>query len=303
LTTGCRPRRLSLPGADKANVHYLRTVDDVNRLQRQFLPDRRLVIIGGGYIGLEVAAVAIKMGLHVTVVETLQRVLTRVTAPEISAFYERVHREHGVDLRTGVGVHAIQGDTDVRTLVLTDGTKLPADLVVVGIGAIPNSELAEAAGLEVSNGIVVDRHAVTSDPDIVAAGDCTQHENVFLGRRLRLESVANALEQSRVAAGSMLGKLRAYEAVPWFWSDQYDLKLQMVGLSAGYDRLIVRGDLEGGCFSAFYARDGVVIAVDAINRPQDFVVARKLVGERAVADPQRLADMSFPLKLLLKSAA
>lgn len=301
LTTGGRPRRLSVPGAERSNLHYIRTVADIDRLKQQFGDGKRLVIIGGGYIGLEAASVGIKKGLHVTVVEALPRVLARVTAPEISAFYERVHRGHGVDLRTGVGVHALEGNGDACTLVLTDGTRLAADLVVIGVGLIPNTELAEAAGIEVSNGIVVDRYAVTSDPDIVAAGDCTNHDNVFLGRRLRLESVPNALEQARVAAASILGRPRVYDAVPWFWSDQYDLKLQMVGLSQGHDDLIVRGDMDANSFTAFYLKDGVVISADSVNRPQDFMLAKRLVAERAAVPPERLRDDAVPLKSLLQA--
>jgi 3-phenylpropionate/trans-cinnamate dioxygenase ferredoxin reductase subunit len=303
LTTGGRPRRLSVPGAERPNVHYIRTVADIDRLKQQFGEGKRLVIIGGGYIGLEAASVGIKKGLHVTVVEALPRVLARVTAPEISAFYERVHRGHGVDLRTGVGVHALEGDGDACAVVLADGTRLATDLVVIGVGLIPNTELAEAAGIEVSNGIVVDRYAVTSDPDIVAAGDCTNHDNVFLGRRLRLESVPNALEQARVAAASILGRPRVYDAVPWFWSDQYDLKLQMVGLSQGHDDLIVRGDMDANSFTAFYLKDGVVISADSVNRPQDFMLAKRLVAERAAVPPERLRDAAVPLKSLLQATA
>ena len=303
LTTGGRPRRLAVPGAERSNLHYIRTVADIDRLKQQFGDGKRLVIIGGGYIGLEAASVGIKKGLHVTVVEALPRVLARVTAPEISAFYERVHRGHGVDLRTGVGVHALEGNGDACTVVLTDGTRLAADLVVIGVGLIPNTELAEAAGIEVSNGIVVDRYAVTSDPDIVAAGDCTNHDNVFLGRRLRLESVPNALEQARVAAASILGRPRVYDAVPWFWSDQYDLKLQMVGLSQGHDDLIVRGDMDANSFTAFYLKGGVVISADSVNRPQDFMLAKRLVAERAAVPPERLRDDAVPLKSLLQATA
>jgi len=303
LTTGCRARRLTLPGADKPNVHYLRTVADAERLCDELLPGKRLVIIGGGYVGLEVAAVACQKDLHVTVVEALPRVLARVTAPEISSFYERIHRERGVELRTNVGVRAMLGEAEVQSLVLTDGTQLSADLVVVGVGAIANTDLAETAGLEVANGIVVDRFAVTSDPDIVAAGDCTFHENTFLQRRVRLESVANAVEQSRIAAASILGQRRAYSAVPWFWSDQYDLKLQMVGLSEGYDHLVIRGDLTTNSFSGFYLKAGILICVDCINRPQDFMVAKKLVGEQVLADPGALQDPAVPLKSLLRCAA
>jgi 3-phenylpropionate/trans-cinnamate dioxygenase ferredoxin reductase subunit len=302
LTTGGRSRRLSVPGADHANVHHIRTVADVDRLKPAFVAGRRLVIIGGGYIGLETAATGIKKGLRVTVVEALPRVLARVTAPEISAFYERVHRAQGVDLRTGVGVQALEGKDRVEQVVLADGTRLPAELVIVGIGLIPNIELAEAAGLEVSNGIVVDRHAQTSDPHIVAAGDCANHDNVFLGRRVRLESVPNALEQARVAAANLAGKPRAQDAVPWFWSDQYHLKLQMVGLSQGYDTLVIRGDPQTESFLAFYLKQGVVISADAVNRPQEFTLARRIVAARRAIPAERLRDEKTPLEDLLQQS-
>lgn len=299
LATGGRPRRLSLPGAEHDNVHYVRTIADIEALKAQFGAGRRLLIIGGGYIGLEAAAVGIKKGLDVTVVEAAPRVLARVTAPEISAFYERLHRGRGVKLLTGVGVHGFEGSGRVEVVVLTDGTRLPADLVIAGIGLIPNTELAEAAGLAIDNGIVVDCFARTADPDIYALGDCSSHENLFFDRRMRLESVPNAIEQGRVAAAAIVGKAVPYNAVPWFWSDQYELKLQMVGLSQGYDRLVVRGSLDGESFAAFYLKDGVVISVDTVNRLQDFMVAKKLVADRVRADPAQLADEAFSLKSLL----
>ncbi|SFF66327.1 3-phenylpropionate/trans-cinnamate dioxygenase ferredoxin reductase subunit [Fontimonas thermophila] len=303
LTTGGRNRRLSVPGADKPNVHHIRTIADVERLKPAFAAARRLVIIGGGYIGLETAAAGIKKGLCVTVLEALPRILARVTAPEISAFYQRVHRARGVDLRTGVGVQALEGKDKAEHVVLTDGTRLSADLVIVGIGLIPNTELAEVAGLDVSNGIVVDRHALTSDPHIVAAGDCANHENVFLGRRVRLESVPNALEQARVAAATLVGKPRVHDAVPWFWSDQYDIKLQMVGLSQGYDTLVIRGDPDTESFLAFYLKDGVVISADAVNRSQEFMVVKSMVAARSAIPAEKLSDEKKPLKDLLPQSS
>jgi 3-phenylpropionate/trans-cinnamate dioxygenase ferredoxin reductase subunit len=299
LTTGGRVRKLSLPGAEHPNVHYVRNIDDIQRMQPQFVEGKKLVIVGGGYIGLEAASVGIKKGLQVTVIEAMPRVLQRVTVPEISAFYARVHAERGVDIRTGVGVHGFEGDATVETVVLADGQRIAADLVIVGIGLIPNTELAEAAGIEVANGIVVDAFCQTSDPDIVAAGDCTQHENRFYGRRMRLESVPNALEQGRVAAAALCGKPVPYAAVPWFWSDQYELKLQMVGLSEGYDQFVVRGDMASNTFIAFYLKDGVVISADAVSKPADFMVAKRLVGERVPVTAAQLQDDSTPLKALL----
>ncbi len=299
LATGGRPRRLALAGADKPNVHYVRTLADMNRLREQFRPGRRLVIIGGGYIGLEAAAAGIKKQLDVTLVEALPRLLARVTGPELSQYYDGVHRRHGVDIRLGAAVEALEGEQQVEFVVLRDGTRLPADLVIVGIGLVPNTELAEQAGLEVDNGVIVDLHAQTGDPDIVAAGDCTNHDNGFLGRRVRLESVPNASEQARVAAASICGQRLPHAGVPWFWSDQYDLKLQMVGLSQGHDRVVIRGSMEADSFAAFYLKDGVVIAVDAVNRPQEFMIGKKMVAARLEAGPAVLADESVVLKSLV----
>lgn len=308
LTTGGRPRPLSVPNAAQAaqsgNFHYLRTMQDVNAMRRQFEPRMRLVIVGGGYIGLEVAAVAIKRGLQVTVLEAFPRVLARVTAPELSAFYERKHREEGVHIRTSVQVSDLEMDQSgdaVSAVLCADGSRVPADLVVVGIGLIPNTELAQASGLTVDNGVLVNEYAQTSDPDIFAAGDCTNHPNASLGRRLRLESVPNALEQARTAAAAICGKLKPYNVVPWFWSDQYDLKLKMVGLSQGYDQLVVRGSLDSDSFSAFYLKNGLMIAADTVNRPPEFMLAKRIIAERLLVAPEQLADDSVPLKSLLPS--
>lgn len=301
LTTGGRARCLPTPGADKSNVYCLRSIADVEGIRAHCAEGKNAVIVGGGFIGLEVAAVAVKLGLKVTVLEGLPRVLARVTVPEVSAFYERVHREAGVDLRTGVVIEAFEGEGDRVTQVrLGDGSVIPADFVVVGIGLIANTELASEAGLAVDNGIVVDEYTRTSDPDIVAAGDCTNHPSEFLGRRLRLESVQNAMEQGRAAARTMLGKLEPYHMVPWFWSDQYDLKLQMVGMSAGYDQFVLRGDpATQRSFAAFYLKDGHLIAADTVSRPQDFMFAKKLVALRTPVDAAQLADENVPLKSLV----
>jgi 3-phenylpropionate/trans-cinnamate dioxygenase ferredoxin reductase component len=305
LTTGGRARHMTItqaPQAERAkNFHYLRTIDDVIAIRERFAADQRLVIVGGGYVGLEVAASAIARDLKVTVLEALPRVLARVTAPAMSEFYERVHRNAGVDLRTSVEVTGLDfnaaGDL-VTGVHCTGGVLLPADLVIVGIGQLPNTEVAQAAGLEVDNGIVVDEYAVTSDPDIVAAGDCTNHPSVFCGRRIRLESVPNAVEQARVAAATLAGKPRTYDAVPWFWSDQYDLKLQMTGLSHGYDQFVLRGSMNNKSFTAFYLKNGRLIACDAVNRAQEFMVAKRMVAACKAFDPTALADEAVPLKEL-----
>lgn len=300
ITTGGRARRLPLPGAERPNVHYVRTIEDIARLREQFKQGNRLVIVGGGYIGLEVAAVGIKKGLNVTLVEAMPRLLARVTGPELSQYYDQVHRRHGVDIRLGAGVRELEyDDQQVKAVILQDGTRVPADLLIVGIGLIPNTELAEKAGLAVDNGVLVDLYAQTSDPDVVAAGDCTNHDNGFLGRRTRLESVPNASEQARVAAASICGQRVPHASVPWFWSDQYNLKLQMVGLSQGYDQVVVRGSMSADSFVAFYLQGGTVIAVDSVNRAPDFMVGKKMVAARLRADPAVLADESVALKTLV----
>jgi 3-phenylpropionate/trans-cinnamate dioxygenase ferredoxin reductase subunit len=302
LATGGHPRRLALPGGDAANVHYVRTIEDILRLKEQFVAGRRLVIIGGGYIGLEAASVGIKKGLQVTVVEALPRVLARVTAPEMSAFYEGAHRKRGVDVRTGAGVQALEGVERVECVVLDDGSRVPADIVIVGIGLVPNTAIAESAGLEVFNGIVVDAYLRTSDLDIHAIGDCASYFDACAGRRVRIESVPNATEQARACAATLTGAPTPFSAVPWFWSDQFDLKLQMVGLSTGYDQMAIRGDMGRESFCAFYLHDGVLIAADAVNRPADFIAAKRLVASRARVSTAQLSDDGTPLKSLVPAA-
>lgn len=300
LATGGHARRLPLPGADAPNVLYLRTLADVDAIRAEMAPQRRMVVVGGGYVGLEMAASATKLGLKVTVLESAPRVLVRVTAPEMSAFYERVHREAGVDIRTGVSLQRFdQASGRVVAVVLADGTRIDADLVIVGIGLIPGVELAQDAGLEVGDGIVVDAYGRTSDPDILAVGDCACQPNEWFGRQLRIESVPNAMEQARTVVGTLCGKLQPFRSVPWFWSDQYDLKLQMVGLSQGYDQVVLRGDPATRSFCTFYLRDGVIIAVDAVSRPAEFMQAKKLVAERVRADAKVIADEQQPLQALL----
>ena len=297
LATGSRVRRLSLPGSDLGGIHYLRTIEDVDGIRAELKPGARMVVVGGGYIGLEVAAVAVKLGLSVTVLEAAERVLARVTAPAISAFYERVHAEEGVRILTGTGVTGFAGEGRVREVLLPGGEAISADVVVVGVGILPNVELAAEAGLAVEDGIVVDALCATSDPDIYAIGDCTRHPNGIYGRTLRLESVHNALEQAKTASASICGKPKPYDQVPWFWSDQYDLKLQIAGLSQGHDRVVVRGNPEiGRSFAVFYLKDGILVAVDAVNRPMEFLAAKQLIAGHARIAPDRLADESINMK-------
>jgi 3-phenylpropionate/trans-cinnamate dioxygenase ferredoxin reductase subunit len=305
LCTGGRPRPLSLPGlpADgrPRNLHYLRTLADADAIRAGMAEGVRVVVVGGGYVGLELAASARKFGAEVTVLEALPRVLARVTGARVAAFYEDVHREAGVQLRTGfiVARAELADDGAIAALIGASGERIVADIVVAGIGMLPNVELAESAGLKVDGGIVVDELSRTSDPDIVAAGDCTVHHSALYGRRVRLESVPNALEQARAAASLLCGKPRPNRAVPWFWSDQYELKLQMVGLSQWHDDCVLRGDPASRRFIAFYLKAGVVIAADAVGRPADFMVAKRLVAAGLPIDAARLADDGVPLKDLL----
>jgi 3-phenylpropionate/trans-cinnamate dioxygenase ferredoxin reductase subunit len=289
LCTGARPRRLPTPGADLAGVFYLRTAADVEMIREATSPGGRAVIVGGGYIGLETAASLRALGLEVTVLEATERVLERVTAPEVSAFFDRIHREEGVNIRTGALVEALSGDGRIREVILASGESIPADLVIVGIGVQPNTELAAAAGLAVDNGVVIDDQARTSDPDIVAAGDCASHDMARYGRRIRLESVPSAVEQAKVAAATVCGKSKKISALPWFWSDQYDLKLQIAGLNTGYDEVILSGDpTRDRDFTCFYLRAGELIAADCINRPRDFMASKRIITQQLPIDRSEL---------------
>ncbi|MBI1731748.1 MAG: FAD-dependent oxidoreductase [Gammaproteobacteria bacterium] len=303
LTIGSRARRVDLPGTGLPGVHYLRNISDVDAIRPGIRSGAEAVIVGGGYIGLETAAVLRAAGMRVTVVEMMDRVMQRVTAPDVSAFYTRVHREEGVDIRCNIGVAGFEGHGRVEAVRCSDGTCLPADLVIIGVGIVPNTELARAAGLKVENGIVVDDFARTSDAGIVAAGDCTWHQSAVYDRWLRLESVQNAVDQARAAAGTLCGKPARYDALPWFWSDQYDLKLQIAGLSQGYDEAVTRGDRDHGrSFAAIYLKAGRVIAVDAVNRPPEFMIGKKLITGGHIVDRVRLADAAVAMRDLLTAA-
>jgi 3-phenylpropionate/trans-cinnamate dioxygenase ferredoxin reductase subunit len=295
LATGSRARRL--PGCDASpkGIHYLRGIADVDAIRKGFRTARNLVIIGAGYIGLEVAAVARSAGLTVSVVELADRVMSRVVSPEISAFYQQQHEEHGVVLRLSTGLSGFGGSHKVSSVRTSAGDEIPADLVVIGIGIVPDTELAAHAGLAVEDGILVDSRCRTSDERIFAIGDCTMHPSALYGRRVRLESVQNALSQARTAATNICGGNLEYAEVPWFWSDKYDLKLQIAGLSQGYTGVILRGDPVTRSFSCLYLQDGRLIAVDAVNSPRDFMQGKSLIAGRAVLDPDRAADASTPL--------
>lgn len=294
IATGTRVRPIPCPGADLNGIHYLRSIADVDKLQADFVTGKKLAVIGGGFIGLEVAAVAKKHGLDVTVFEALDRVMARAVSKPVSDFFESAHRGAGVNLVTGTGVEAFDGEGAVAA-VRAGGKMYPVDLVLVGIGVLPNVEIAAAAGIECKNGIVVDKNARTNDPEIFAAGDCTWHETRD-GTWLRLESVQNAIDQAKIAAAAMAGKPKAYNEVPWFWSDQYDLKLQIAGLTRPDDVQIVRGDPAMRKFAVFHLRDSAVAAVEAINSAPDYLMGRKWIAEGVKIDPARLADNTIPIK-------
>ncbi len=299
LATGSKPRRLAAPGTDLAGVHYLRTVEDVDRIRAEMAPGRRLVVVGGGYIGLEVAATARELGLEATVLEMADRVMNRVTCPEISAFFTDHHTRRGVRILCNSRVRELvdgAGDGRVHWVVTEDGTQHAADLVVIGVGVVAADELATAAGLECSNGISVDTNCRTSDADIYAAGDCTSHTNLHYGLRVRLESVDNAFEQATSAALNLIGIPTVHDKVPWFWSDQFDLKLVIVGLCQGYDTVVTRGDPTSRTFSACYLRGGELVAIDTINHPKDQMAARKLIAARARPNLNKLADPAVALR-------
>jgi 3-phenylpropionate/trans-cinnamate dioxygenase ferredoxin reductase subunit len=279
LATGTRARDLPMPGIDLAGVFSLRRIGDVLKLRPVLDEARRVVIVGGGYIGLEVAAVARGEGRDVTVLEAEDRVLKRVTSPVISQFFDEVHREHGVVLRLGARMAGIEGEGKVSAVRLADDTTLPADLVLVAVGARANDDLAAAAGLDCQDGVLVDEFARTADPAIYAAGDCTRFPSRRYGRRLRLECVQNAIDQAKAVAAAILGDPAPYDPVPWFWSDQYDIKLQMAGLSEGYETADTIGDRAQRKFSVEYRRDGRLIAVDAVNDGRAYMMGRKRVGQ------------------------
>ncbi len=301
---GGSPRPLPLPGADSHNVHMIRTIADVDALRADLEGGGPVVIIGGGYIGLEAAAVLIKLGHKVTLLEALPRVLARVAGEPVSRFYEEEHRAHGVDLRLSATIDGLETEGGRVTAVrLAGGELLPAAAVIVGIGLVPSVEPLIAAGASGSNGVDVDAYCQTTLPHIYAIGDCAAHDNGFAeGAHIRLESVQNAVDQAKTAVASILGAPQPYTATPWFWSNQYDLRLQTVGLSTGHDATVLRGEPTARSFSLIYLKGGRVIALDCISAAKDFIQGRALVEKGAVIDPARLADAGTPLKELLAAS-
>ncbi|SBV31800.1 Ferredoxin--NAD(P)(+) reductase fdr [uncultured Sphingopyxis sp.] len=300
--TGGQPRVLPIPGGNLPGVQGVRTRADADAMKAASQTARQIVVIGGGYIGLEAAAVLNKAGKKVVLLEAQDRVLARVAGEDLSRFYEKEHRDHGVDLRLGVCVDAIEGDTHVTGVRLADGELIPADLVIVGIGIVPAVEPLIAAGADCANGVRVDRLCKTSLPDIYAIGDCASHVNDFAeGAEIRLESVQNANDQANVVAKGIVGDEAPYHAIPWFWSNQYDLKLQTAGLSTGHDQAVLRGDPANRSFSVVYLKAGKVIAIDCVNATKDYVQGRMIVTAGLRAGAEQLADASKPLKDMVLS--
>ena len=306
IATGARARVLDVAGSELSGIHSLRTIKDVDAIRADMATATNVTIIGGGYIGLEVAAIAIESGKQVTVLEMEDRILERVATPEMSQFYYELHRGKGVNIVTNCTANSFQGNgSNVTGVNCSNGLEVPSDLVIVGVGIVPNTEIAENSGIETSNGILVNEYCVTNDPHIFAAGDCTNHPNPLLERRLRLESVPNAMEQARVASANMLisiekpntpDLLKPYASVPWFWSDQYNLKFQMVGFPTDSNEMVTRGEAGSEHFANFYFKDDAVIAADAINSPREFMLAKQLIGK--TVDKSLLADPNVDLKTL-----
>lgn len=297
LAVGARNRLLDVSNASLDGVMYLRNFAESERLRTHIKAGQRLVVIGAGFIGLEFAATARAKGLEVDVLELAPRVMARAVTPEISAYFERKHREAGIRIHFGVRATEIEGaDGKVTGVSLSDGRRIAADLVVVGVGVLPNVELAAEAGLPVAAGVIVDSHLLTADPDISAIGDCALFDSVRFGEQLRLESVQNATDQARCVAARLCGKPEAYDGLPWFWSDQGNDKLQMVGLTAGFDHAVLRGDPAAGAFSVFCYKDGRLIGIESVNRAGDHMFGRRMLAAGRSITPQQAADMGFDLK-------
>ena len=298
IATGSLCRSLDVPGSDLAGIYTLRSVDDCDHIRDDIVHVQNVLIVGGGYIGLEVASVCIEAGLNVTVVEMEDRILARVAAPEMSEFYTRMHTSRGVKIRTGTRVSSFQGENGrVSGAICSDGRQIDAELVVVGIGIVPNVALCESANLLCENGVLVNDRCRTQNESIYAIGDCTNHPNPLLDRRLRLESVPNAVDQARVAAANICGRSQSYAVYPWFWSDQYEKKLQITGFWADGDEHVVRGNEHSESFAVFYFHSGVLVAAEMIDSPRDFFAARQLMGR--CLDPKQIADTHTDLRSLL----
>ena len=299
IATGSRVRKLNVPGSDKKGIYYLRDLDDANALKQRLKKNKKMVIVGAGYIGLEVASVAASLGVEVTVIEMANRVMNRTVDPIISSYYQKLHESNGVKIHLDNGLKAFEGGDSVNAVLCSDGLMLEADLVVIGAGVLPNQEIAIEAGLECNNGIMVNEFGETSTAHVYACGDCTNHPNKGLNTRLRLESVHNAMEQSKTVANTIMGNKEPYDQVPWFWSDQYDHKLQLVGISGDHDEVVMRGLESEQKFLLFYLKNSELIAVNAINSSKEFLICRKLVANKVKISSDVIKDQSVNLNDLL----
>ena len=299
IATGSRVRKLNVEGSSLKNISYLRSIEDANRLKEYFKFGKKLVIVGAGYVGLEVAATAVKKGINVTLIEMENRIMSRTVDPVISKYFDSLHRQNGVEIFLEAALEKFEGKDAVERVICSNGQIIEADGVLIGVGILPNQELAESAGLNCNNGILVDEFGRTEDTSIFACGDCTNHPNAYLNKNLRLESVHNALEQAKTVAMSLLGKQEKYNQVPWFWSDQYDKKLQIVGFSDDHDELVIRGSIEEDNFMLFFLKEGKLIAVNAVNNPKEFLICKKLVANRQKISSDAISNQSVDLKELL----
>ena len=298
IATGSRARELEIEGIQLGNVYYLRTIDDVEKIKEQMSVCQNLSIIGAGYIGLEVAAVASELGMNVSIFEMADRSMNRTVDKKISEHFEDLHKTNGVNFYFQSNIEKLQGETFIEGVKLDDGSLIPADILIIGIGIIPNQELAENAGLDCNNGILVNDKGITSDQSIFACGDCTNHPNKFLNKNIRLESVQNALEQSKVVAANIMGQEEKYEVIPWFWSDQYNQKLQIVGMPEEYDEIVKREYADG--FSLFYLSNKTIISVTTINNPKEFLICKKLVEKKVKISSDMLTKTANDLNELVK---
>ena len=299
IATGSRVRKINVPGSDKKGIYYLRDLDDANALKQRLKKNKKMVIVGAGYIGLEVASVAASLGVEVTVIEMANRVMNRTVDTMISSYYQKLHESHGVKIHLDNGLEAFEGDDSVNAVLCSDGLMLEAELVVIGAGVLPNQEIAIEAGLECNNGIMVNEFGETSTAHVYDCGDCTNHPNKGLNTRLRLESVHNAMEQSKTVANTIMGNKEPYDQVPWFWSDQYDHKLQLVGISGDHDEVVMRGLESEQKFLLFYLKNSELIAVNAINSSKEFLICRKLVANKVKISSDVIKDQSVNLNDLL----
>ena len=298
IATGSRARELEIEGIQLGNVYYLRTIDDVEKIKEQMSVCQNLSIIGAGYIGLEVAAVASELGMNVSIFEMAERSMNRTVDKKISEHFEDLHKTNGVNFYFQSNIEKLQGETSIDGVKLDDGSLIPTDILIIGIGIIPNQELAENAGLDCNNGILVNDKGITSDQSIFACGDCTNHPNKFLNKNVRLESVQNALEQSKVVAANIMGQEEKYEVIPWFWSDQYNQKLQIVGMPEEYDEIVKREYADG--FSLFYLSNKTIISVTTINNPKEFLICKKLVEKKVKISSDILTNTANDLNELVK---